>query len=89
MDEDNIKVGHSYVKKQLYNDFTDEYNDYKKWLTQNKFSGWVQKLALYKGVFYDGKKKNQFDERCHMLLKNDPNEISIEVQEEEIDELPF
>ena len=89
MDEDNIKVGHSYVKKQLYNDFTDEYNDYKKWLTQNKFSGWVQKLALYKGVFYDGKKKNQFDERCHMLLKNDPNLVKPEVQEEEIDQLPF
>jgi hypothetical protein len=49
----------------------------------------VQKLAIYKGVFYDGKKKNKYGERCHMLLKNDPNLVKEEVQEEEKDELPF
>jgi hypothetical protein len=85
-DEENIKVGIAYPKKQLFQEFVDEYIDYKKWLTQKRFSGWIQKLAIYKGVFYDGKTKNRYDERCHMLLMNDPNKK----EEEEIkDEVPF
>jgi len=72
MDEDNIQVGIAYPKKELFNNFIEEYNDYRKWLTQKRFSGWIQKLAIYKGVFYDGKRKNRADQRCYMLLLNDP-----------------
>jgi hypothetical protein len=89
LDEDNIKIGTRYDKKELYISFIEEYTDYKKWLTQKKFSSWVEKLSVYKGVYYKtGKTQGQ---RWVMLLQNEPKEevVQVEYFDNQDEELPF
>jgi hypothetical protein len=39
-------------KKLLYNTFIEEYPDFKRWLTQRKFTTWMQKWSKYNGYEY-------------------------------------
>lgn len=51
-EEDNLKLNKRIDKKQAFNDFVDEYPDFKKWFTQRRFTSWVQKWATYLGFEY-------------------------------------
>ena len=39
-------------KRNMYDQFVNDYQDYKKWLTQKKFNIWVKKYANYIGGEY-------------------------------------
>jgi hypothetical protein len=39
-------------KSLYYINFTNEYQDFKKWLTRKKFNIWVQKFATFKKLEY-------------------------------------
>lgn len=47
-EEDNLPINGRLDKKQWFEAFVNDYQDYKKWLTQRKFSKW---LEVY-GEFY-------------------------------------
>ena len=50
-DRDNLKIGQRLDKKGLFEDFTDQYSDYKKKLTQRTFTKWLESFG----------KKNDYD----------------------------
>lgn len=47
-DADNIIINERLIKQDLYNKFVNEYQDYRKWLSQKRFSGWLHSFAKYK-----------------------------------------
>lgn len=40
-EKDNIELDKRIYKSALYNSFTDEYSDYKKWLSNKRFWQWI------------------------------------------------
>jgi hypothetical protein len=46
-DCENCPTGIRNDKQQYFNKFTDEYQDFKKWLTRKKFNIWVQKYCNF------------------------------------------
>lgn len=50
--EGSLKTGERLDKSIYYEAFTQEYTDLKKWLTQRKFSSWLELWAKYKGYEY-------------------------------------
>jgi hypothetical protein len=52
-DNENCPIGLRNDKQQYFNKFTDEYQDFKKWLTRKKFNIWVQKYCSFKNIPYD------------------------------------
>lgn len=48
-DESNLELNIQYVKSEIYEYFINEYPDLKKYTSQKKFSGWLEKYANYKG----------------------------------------
>ena len=54
--EGNLKIGERIDKSIMFQSFTDEYTDMKKWLTQRRYTKWLEQWAMYKGYEYsDGK----------------------------------
>jgi hypothetical protein len=51
-DKDNFPIGIRNDKTQYFVKFTEEYQDFKKWLTRKKFNIWVQKFATFKKMEY-------------------------------------
>ena len=51
-DKDNFPIGIRNDKTQYFVKFTEEYQDFKKWLTRKKFNIWVQKFATFKKLEY-------------------------------------
>jgi len=52
-DAENCPIGIRNDKQQYFNKFTDEYQDFKKWLTRKKFNIWVQKYCSFKNIPYE------------------------------------
>jgi hypothetical protein len=48
--DDGIRYNKRMNKKELFESFIEEYNDLKRWLTQKRFSMWLDQLAVYKGI---------------------------------------
>lgn len=48
--EDLIKFNYRYSKSEMFNQFVEEYADFKKWLTQKRFSQWIKKYCENKGL---------------------------------------
>ena len=48
--DDGIRYNKRLNKKELYESFIEEYNDLKRWLTQKRFSMWLDQLAAFKGI---------------------------------------
>lgn len=48
-DEENFPTNVKLTKGAKYSEFISEYPDYKKWLTQKRFSQWIDSLAKFKG----------------------------------------
>lgn len=47
-DDDNLVIGRSYYKSDLYNDFVTEYPDYSRKLSRKMFNKWVKSYSQYK-----------------------------------------
>lgn len=52
-DKDNFVLNERHNKKQVFDAFVEEYNDFKKWLTRKKFNIWVKKYADYNDFKFD------------------------------------
>jgi hypothetical protein len=53
MDEgDCIREGERITKSYAYNTFLEDYKDFKKWLTQKKFTLWIKKYCDSKNKEY-------------------------------------
>ena len=48
-DQSNFSLNNYLEKARLFDAFVNDYVDYKKWLSRNKFSNWVSKYANYMG----------------------------------------
>jgi len=51
-DNENCPIGIRNDKQQYFNKFTDEYQDFRKWLTRKKFNIWIQKYCSFKNIEY-------------------------------------
>jgi transcriptional regulator NrdR family protein len=51
-DAENCPLGIRNDKRIYFNKFTDEYQDFKRYLTQKKFNIWVQKYCNFQGLEY-------------------------------------
>lgn len=70
-DAENCPIGIRNEKQQYFNKFTEEYQDFKKWLTRKKFNIWVQKYCSFINVQYtDG---NSNGERWFMIGSESDN----------------
>lgn len=49
-DVDNMPHNQRLVKQELFNKFTNEYQDFKKWLTQKRFTMWLHCYGTFKGI---------------------------------------
>ncbi len=45
--KESILLNNEYNKKYLYEMFINEYHDFKKWLTQKRFSQWIDSFSKY------------------------------------------
>ena len=52
-EEGNLQRGVRLTKKAVYDNFVDEYPDFKRWLTQKRFTIWVKTYAKYEGLLYN------------------------------------
>jgi len=46
---ENLPIGDKIYQADKFNEFTEEYSDYKKWLTKKKFKQWIDAFAKYLG----------------------------------------
>lgn len=51
-DSDNFSLNKRHNKITMFTTFTNEYQDYKKYLSQKKFTIWVKKYANFKNLEY-------------------------------------
>lgn len=51
-DVENCPTGLRNDKRVYFNKFTDEYQDFKRYLTQKKFNIWIQKYCNFQGLEY-------------------------------------
>ena len=51
-DKDTNVTGVRLNKRNFYDQFVEDYQDYKKWLTQKKFNIWIQKYARFANFGY-------------------------------------
>ena len=52
-DNDNVGRNCRLEKKLYYDNFVEEYQDFKKWLTRKKFNIWIQKYCSYMDYGYN------------------------------------
>ena len=83
--ESNISLNSRHNKIILFENFTNEYSDFKKWLTRRRFTIWVNKWASYNSYKYNDGVTN--GEQWLEIIgedKNDKKETDIN-----FDEVPF
>ena len=76
-DVENCPIGIRNEKIQYFTKFTEEYQDFKKWLTRKKFNIWVQKYCSFINVQYSDGNSNGF--RWFMIgseSENDNDDIA-------------
>ena len=52
-DAENFPLNVRHNKKEVFDQFIEEYIDFKKWLTRKKFNIWVKKYAEYANYTYE------------------------------------
>jgi len=52
-DAENFPINVRHNKKEVFDQFIEEYIDFKKWLTRKKFNIWVKKYAEYADYNYE------------------------------------
>jgi hypothetical protein len=83
MDEgDCIREGERITKSYAYNTFLEDYKDFKKWLTQKKFTLWIKKYCDSKNKEYvEGNSNGQRwftitdRDKPHPIKENDADDI--------------
>jgi hypothetical protein len=57
---ENLPIGERIYQSTKYDEFVDEYSDFKKWLTKKKFKQWIESYAKYlKKEVQNGKEVSQ------------------------------
>jgi hypothetical protein len=67
---ENVQHNDRLEKSVYFGNFTNEYQDFKKWLTNKKFNIWVQKYANFIGAEYNEGNSNGFR---WFMIKTDSN----------------
>jgi hypothetical protein len=67
---ENVQHNDRLEKSVYFANFTNEYQDFKKWLTNKKFNIWVQKYANFIGAEYNEGNSNGFR---WFMIKSDIN----------------
>jgi hypothetical protein len=77
-DDQNTSIRKARVSKaELFEDFVEEYTDYKKWLRKKTFQNWLKQYAKYKDISYDD--GNTHGTRwCDLGFKETEKEIELE-----------
>lgn len=57
-DRDNVNLNVRNDKSIYFDNFINDYTDFKKWLTKKKFNIWMQKYASFKGFEYQDGNSN-------------------------------
>lgn len=69
---ENVQHNDRLEKSVYFANFTNEYQDFKKWLTNKKFNIWVQKYANFIGAEYNEGNSNGFR---WFMIKSDINQV--------------
>ena len=78
-DRENVSINVRLTKAEYFVKFTEEYTDFKKWLTKKRFNIWIKKYAKYKGLKFDDGRSNGIS---WFSLEDGTTEV-------EKDEIPF
>ena len=78
-DADNIEFGIRLYRSTLFNKFIDEYPDYKKWLSNKKFSQWID--SYVKNNNYESEKGKDMTGRYILIENNVKKNKSINFNE--------
>ena len=70
---ENVQHNDRLEKSVYFANFTNEYQDFKKWLTNKKFNIWVQKYANFIGAEYNEGNSNGFR---WFMIKSDSNQVN-------------
>jgi hypothetical protein len=57
-DTENVVLNTRHDKVTYFNNFIDEYQDFKKWLTRKKFNIWIQKYCAFADLEYNDGNSN-------------------------------
>jgi hypothetical protein len=57
-DTENVALNTRHDKVTYFNNFIDEYQDFKKWLTRKKFNIWIQKYCTFADFDYNDGNSN-------------------------------
>jgi hypothetical protein len=57
-EKDTIPLNNRNSKNEIFENFINEYNDYKKWLTNKRFKKWLESYAEYYGYSYNDGSSN-------------------------------
>lgn len=86
-DKENTAIKKARVSKsELFDDFVEEYTDYKKWLRKKTFQSWLKQYAKYKDISYEEGNTNgtRWCDFGFKLTQQEQEKI-----DKEIDEIPF
>lgn len=82
-DTENFAINIRHLKSEKFNQFTDEYQDYKKYLSRKRFQIWIQKYAKF-----IGKDFQQGNTHGRWFGIADQGKV-LDVSKKEDDDLPF
>lgn len=81
-DENNFPLNSRRDKQETFDNFVNEYQDFKKWLSRKRFNIWIEKYANFIGAEY--KTGNSNGSRWFMIQTTTEAEVA-----EELDEIEF
>lgn len=83
IDKNNLPINVRCDKAKYYDDFINEYQDFKKWLTRKKFNIWIRKYAIYNSFNYEDGNSN--GQRWFCISNGEQPTI----EDEALTDLPF
>tara|TARA_R110000772_G_scaffold67579_2_gene150052 strand:+ start:19332 stop:21695 length:2364 start_codon:yes stop_codon:yes gene_type:complete len=75
-EDDNLSFDVRHNQKVIFNKFTDDYPDFKRWLTQKKFNAWISKWGTLNGVKFT-KGHSQNERWIELISKEDMDEFNV------------
>ena len=80
IDTENFALNTRQDTKEKFEQFTNDYQDFKKWLTQKRFNMWVQNYSRF--INAEFKKGNSNGQRWFLIQTEE--EIEEDINEDEI-----
>jgi hypothetical protein len=71
MDDKKFTPGQQINYKQWYETFVNEYEDFKKWLTNRNFNSWLRSYFEFKKIEIDNVSSN--GQRYYEIKSDNPN----------------